>query len=209
MKTDAKMSTKKIPKPILQLLAEGMLQVQQEIEELALQLSLGKAEAKEKFEEIKNEFTEKVNGLKQFLKSSPEKTIPAVLKLKLEALELQLKVGKAETKEAFDLQRTALIEATIALENEIQAALEKLEASSYFHHEAEKFMLKLEILRLKFGIKRFEIKDAFRTGMERAKKSIHQFVGKAKKMGSRKPTIDFKEEIAEGYKHLKSAVKNL
>jgi hypothetical protein len=201
--------TKELPKPILQMLGEGMLKAQQEIDELALQLSLGKTEAKEKFEEIKEDFTKRVNELKQFLKSALDKPVPVALKLKLEELELQLKEGKAETKESFDLQRAALVEATIALENEIRKAIAKLEVSGYFHHEAEKFLLKLEILRLKFGIKRFEIKDTFRTRMERAKKSIHYFADKARKMGNRKAHIDFKDEIAEAYKHLKGAVKNL
>jgi hypothetical protein len=201
--------TKEAPKPLLRKLGEGMLKAQQEIDELAVQLSLGKAEAKEKFEEVKKEFTERVNWLRQSIKSTFDKSMTVALKLKLEELELQLKVGQAETKEAFDLQRTALIEATIALENEIRRTLEKLEVSGYFHQEVEKFLLKLEILRLKFGIKRFEIKDTFRTRMERAKKSIHHFADKAKKIGSKKNHIDFKEEIAEAYKHLKSAVKNL
>jgi hypothetical protein len=209
METENKTNTKETSKPILQTLGEGMLKAQQEIDELALQLSLGKTEAKEKFEEIKKEFIERLNWLKQFLKSTLDKSMPVALKLQLEELELQLKVGKAETKESFDLQRAELIEATIALENEIRKTLEKLEVSGYFHHEVEKFLLKLEILRLKFGVKRFEIKDTFRTRMERAKKTIRHFADKAKKVNSRKTHIDFKEEIAEAYKHLKSAVKNL
>lgn len=201
--------TKGAPQPLLQKLGEGMLKAQQEIDELAVQLSLGKAEAKEKFEEVKKEFTEGVNWLKQSVKSTFDTSIPLALKLKLEELELRLKIGQVETKEAFDLQRAALIEATIALENEIRKTLENMEVSSFFHHEAEKFLLKLEILRLKFGIKRFEIKDTFRTRMERAKKSIHHFVEKAKKAAGRKGHGDFKDEITEAYKHLKSAVKNL
>jgi hypothetical protein len=44
--------------------------------------------------------------------------------------------------------------------------------------------------------------------MGKAKKSIHNFTDKAKKMGGKKNHIDFEEEIAEAYKHLKSAVKN-
>jgi hypothetical protein len=117
METETK--TKETSKPILQTLGEGILKAQQEIDELAVQLSLGKTEAK------------------------------------------------------------------------------------------EKFLLKLEILRLKFGIKGFEIKESFRTRMERAKKSIYHFANKEKRVGSRKTPIDFKEEIAEAYKHLKSKVKNL
>jgi hypothetical protein len=205
METEIKQSSK----PLLQKLGEAMLEAQQEIDELAVQLSLGKAEAKEKFEEVKSEFTERLNWLKQSIKDSFNKSVPMGVKLKLEELELQLKVGKVESMESFDLQRVALIEATIGLENEIRNFLEKVEVSGYFHHEVEKFLLKLEILRLKFGITRFEIKDTFRSRMDRAKKSIHHFIDNAKKITSRKGHIDLKEEIAETYKHLKSAVKNL
>jgi hypothetical protein len=206
---ETKVIEKETRKPLLQKLGESLLQAQQEIDDLAVQLSLGKAEAKGKFEEVKIEFIKKVNELKHLVKSSFDKSMPVALKLKLEELELQLKVGKADTKEAFDLQRAALVEATIALENEIRKVLEKIETSDYFHHEAEKFLLKLEILRLKFGIKKFEIKDTFRTRMAKAKKSIHSFADKATKIGTRKNHTGFKDEMVEAYKHLKSAVKNL
>jgi hypothetical protein len=201
--------TKETTPPLLQELGEGMLKAQQELDELAVQLSLGKAEAKEKFEEIKKEFNERVNALTHYVKSHFNNSLPKSLEEKLAKLEVYLKVGKAETKESFDLQRAALIEATIALENELRKALEKLEASGYFHHEAENFLLKLEILRLKFGIKKFEIKDAYRTRMNRAKKSINRFVADVKKVGTKKTHANFKEEMAEVYKHLKSAVKIL
>jgi hypothetical protein len=201
--------TKETPKPLLQTIGEGMLKAQQEIDELALQLSLGKVEAKEKFEEIKSEFIQKLNGLQIFLKSALDKSMPEVLKLKLKELELQLKVGRAESKESFDLQREALIVATIALEDEIRKSLQKVEASSYFHNEFEKLLLKLEILHLKFGIKKFEIKDAFHERMMRAKKSIRYFIDKTRRVKNGKSHTDFGAEIAEAYKHLKNAVKNL
>ncbi len=204
-----KTKKKETRKPLLQKLGESLLQAQQEIDDLVRQLSLGKAEAKEKFEEVKNEFIEKVNEMKQLAKSSFDKSMPIALKLKLEELELQLRVGKVDSKESFDLQRTALVHATIALENEIRKTLEKLEVSGYFYHEIEKFLLKLEILRLKFGIKNFEIKDTFRTRMAKAKKSIYSFVDKLSKISTHENHMGFKDEIAEAYKHLKSAVKNL
>lgn len=116
------------------------------------------------------------------------------MKLQLEELEFHLKIGKAETKESFDLQRAALIEATIALENEIRKASEKLEVSGYFHHEIEKFLLKLEILRLKFGIKRFEIKDTFSTRMERAKSPFTTLLTKPKRWTTEKSTSTLKKK---------------
>lgn len=200
------METERTTKPLLQKVAEGMLRAQQEIDELVLQLALGKAEAKDKFEEIKKDFLEKISELKQLLSRVLNKPLPVDLKLKLDELEVRLALGKADSIESFNSQREALIAATVALENEIRKTLEKVELSDFFHHEAEKLLLKLEILRLKFSIKRFEIKDAFRVRMSRAEKTIAKLAHKITKM---KPHANLKEEIAIAYKHMKNAVKNL
>ena len=80
----------KAKKPILQTLGEGLLQMQQEIDELALQLSLGKADAKDKFEEIKSEFKSKLSGLKNLLKAAIDQSIPIGIELKVKELEFHL-----------------------------------------------------------------------------------------------------------------------
>lgn len=200
--------TQEASKPFLQWLGQSLLNVQQEIDELALQLSLGKAEAKDKFEEVKMDFAKTIANLRESFKSLLKKSMPMAIKLKLEELELQLRLGPAENKESFDSQRTALISATIALENEIRKALENAEVSHNFKHEVEKFLLKLEILSLTFGIKRFELKDAFRSRMAHAKKAIHRFIDKTrgKKSTAQGQVID---EVSKAYKHLRSAIKNL
>lgn len=64
--------------------------MQQEIDELALQLSLGKADAKDKFEEIKSEFKSKLNGLKNLLKAAIDQSIPIGIELKVKELEFHL-----------------------------------------------------------------------------------------------------------------------
>ncbi|MCA6434418.1 MAG: hypothetical protein IM574_12520, partial [Cytophagales bacterium] len=66
----------KIKTPLLEKMAEGLLQAQQEIDELALQLSLGKSEAKEKLEEVKKEFIKGINTLKKSLQSALDQPIP-------------------------------------------------------------------------------------------------------------------------------------
>lgn len=79
------------------------------IEELQLQASLGKAEAIDKFEEVKS-------GLKQLIEKSrltyfKEKSKLEGLKTKLEHLELQLALGKAETKDTIYEQKQNLLAA--------------------------------------------------------------------------------------------------
>lgn len=202
---------KELRNPILKTLSESLLQLQQEIDELALQLSLGKSDARDKFEEIKNEFKSKLTGLKLLLNTAIDRAIPVDLDLKMKELDLQLQSNKAISIETFEAQRTALITATVALEEELVKVLKKVEVSDYFHHEVEKFMLKLEIVRLKFGIKRFEIKDAFHARMTSAKKAIEKISTKAKKIEGRARSgkHELTEDITTAYKHLKNAVKNL
>lgn len=201
----------KIKTPLLEKMAEGLLQAQQEIDELALQLSLGKSEAKEKLEEVKKEFIKGINTLKKSLQSALDQPIPLALKMKFEAVELQLQVGKVQSKESFDSQIKLLIVATIALEEEIRSLLHKMEVKGYFGHEIEKFLLKLEILRLKFGIKKFEIKEGFRLEMATVRKSIESFRKNAKKLKALPAEAydDIKTEISSNYKSLKNAINKL
>jgi hypothetical protein len=201
----------KIKTPLLEKMAEGLLQAQQEIDELALQLSLGKSEAKEKLEEVKKEFIKGINTLKKSLQSALDQPIPLALKMKFEAVELQLQVGKVQSKESFDSQIKLLIAATIALEEEIRSLLHKMEVKGYFGHEIEKFLLKLEILRLKFGIKKFEIKENFRSEMATIRKSIESFRENAKKLKALPAAAydDIKTEISSNYKSLRNAIKKL
>jgi hypothetical protein len=201
----------KIKTPLLEKMAEGLLLAQQEIDELALQLSLGKSEAKEKLEEVKKEFIKGINTLKKSLQSALDQPIPLALKMKFEAVELQLQVGKVQSKESFDSQIKTLIAATIALEEEIKSLLHKMEVKGYFGHEIEKFLLKLEILRLKFGIKKFEIKEGFRSEMATVRKSIESFRENAKKLKALPAAAydDIKTEISRNYKSLKNAISKL
>ncbi len=202
---------KKIKTPFLERIADGLRHVQQETDELVLQLSLGKTEAAEKLEEIKKEFTKSVSNLKKSIQFSLDQPIPLGLDMKFDALELQLQVGKAQSRDSFDSQLKALIDATIALQVEIRSLLHKVEVTGYFGHEIEKFLLKLEILRLKFGIKKFEIKEDFRSEMAAAKKSIESFRKNAKKLKALPAAAydDIKTEISNNYKSLKNAINKL
>jgi len=201
----------KIKTPLLEKMAEGLLLAQQEIDELAVQLSLGKSEAKEKLEEVKKEFVRGISTLKKSVQSALDQPIPLALKMKFEAVELQLQVGKVQSKESFDSQIKTLIAATIALEEEIKSLLHKMEVKGYFGHEIEKFLLKLEILRLKFGIKKFEIKEGFRSEMATVRKSIESLRKNAKKLKALPAAAydDIKTEISSNYKSLKNAINKL
>lgn len=208
METPAK-ELEKLP---LSTLEESMLGIQREIDELALQLSLGKADVKDKFEEIKKEFEVKLASLKHlFNRAEVSQFVPIRLEWKLQDLELQLRSGSSASKESFGAQCSALIAATIDLGKDVASVFQKTKTSNYFRHETETFLLKLDILRLKFGSKQFKIRNSFRSNMRGAKKVIRQISHKVQGAESktRRGKREAKREIAVVYKHLKSAVKNL
>ena len=78
-------------------------------------------------------------------------------------------------------------------------------------NELEKFKLKLEIIRLRFVLKKFEIKDGFQSGMSDARKRISKILSASKtKLSKAKETYtDFRDEISESYRHMRKAVKKI
>lgn len=187
------------------------MEAQEEIDEFTLQLSLGKAEAKEKFEEVKRAFRKKVVEFKELIDSQPVKSISKSLKQKVETLELQLALGKAETREEFSEQKQKIQHLISEMENDVASWFQEIDVPSSISHEIEKFKLKLEVLKLKFDLKKFELKDDFKDSMSTAKREIEKISSRVKsKMneGKRKYS-DFSEEIGEAYGHIKSAVKKL
>lgn len=80
------------------------------LEELQLQSALGKAELSDKLEEIKKESREQYREIKQDVNATIEKGGEKwdQLKAKLEHLEVQMALGKAETKEVIEEQKKNL-----------------------------------------------------------------------------------------------------
>ncbi len=206
MKTEETME-----KTVLQKVSEKLLEAKQEIDELALQLALGKAEGKEKFEEIKKEFRTQVTELKDLLTKTSDRDLSPEVKAKIEALELQLSLGKADSKELFEVQKKKIINALSSLETEIKEQWQKIKTPHLFAHEVEKFKLKLEILRLRFGLKKFEIKEDYHTWMATARTEITNLTSGAREQltKGKEKYGDFKDEVSLAYKHLKKAVESL
>lgn len=191
----------------------GLKIAQQEIEELALQFSLGKAEAADKFEEIKKDFNGKANEWKKVF-AEPKtfnKEKAATLKAKFEALQVQLALGKAEAKDLFEEQRKKILNSIHEIEVEMKGNPGMNERLSEFKSEIEKFKLKMEILKLKFDLKKFDAEDKFKEAMTVAKIKINKLSDKAEEKWDerKKKYADAGQEIDLVFKHLKKAVSKL
>jgi hypothetical protein len=145
-------------KPVLQKIADKLIAAQQELDELVVQFALGKAEGKEKFEEIKKEFRQRVAEFKQLLDAPAAGLLTPETRRKIEELELQLALGKAESKELFEEQKKKILKTLSHVEAEIKTWINSGRLPDDFSHDIEKFKLKLEIIRLKFDLKKFEAK---------------------------------------------------
>jgi predicted nucleic acid-binding OB-fold protein len=82
------------------------------LEELQVQSALGKAELEDKFEEIKKETREQYQHIKSEVNTTLQNSEEwNTLKAKLEHLEVQLALGKAETKDMLEEQKKNLSKA--------------------------------------------------------------------------------------------------
>jgi hypothetical protein len=191
---------------------DKLLSAQEEIHELALQFALGKAEAKEKFEEVKNEFRKQITEVKNSLKNLTNNSVSAEIWVKLEALEWQLSLGEAKSKSLFEEQLIKIKNAIAAVEKEVTHYLENIHVWKIFGHEAEKFKLKLEILRLRFTLKKFELKDDYDTLMKNARANIKKIAADPTKnmvTTAHEQLADFRKDIIVAYKHIMKALETL
>jgi hypothetical protein len=198
-------------RPVFQKIADRLLLVQQELDELVVQFALGKAEGKEKFEEIKKEFRQRVSEFKKLLDAPAAKLLTPESRRKIEELEVQLALGKAESKELFEEQKKKILKTLSHVESEVKNWVNSGKLPADFSHDIEKFKLKLEIIRLKFELKKFEVTDAFKDQMTHARQQVDKIKTSVKDKFKEKSDQyeNFHDEILEGYAHFKKALKNL
>ena len=174
-----------------------------ELEEFQVQAALGKAEAKDKYEEVKKKFNHFIHDSEFKIKGIKEKI--EELNTKFDELRVQLALGKAETKEIFKKQKKQLLLTLHDIEVKIKTneTLNRLYALTLI--EIEQFKIQLEILEQKFDKDKKEAKDSF----EKGKHDFNSFINKFKGKYGRKKEVSkmehFQNEISEAFDHFKKA----
>lgn len=190
---------------------DKLLASQHEIHELTLQFALGKAVALTKFEEVKNDFSRQIREIKESLTQLADVPILPEVWVKLNDLEMQLSIGEANSKSLFEEQKTKIINSLVALEDVAVDYLKSHHPWKEFRHEAEKFKLKLEVLRLRFVLKKFEVTDEYESLMKEALGKIEKLTSKGKEIREMEHEVlgNIKDEIAGAYKHIRKAIRSL
>ncbi len=136
---------------------------QKRLEEMQLQFSLGKMDAGDAFEKQKEQYKTLLQSFKENLDKgrtmSEEKL--AEMKDKMEALRLQLSLGKADGMDAFEEQKNkielAMHEFYVAGKTNFDDVYNK--SLTMFEHNAEAFKTGLEIVKLQFSLGKMDLND--------------------------------------------------
>lgn len=173
-----------------------------EIEEFQVQAALGKAEAQDKYEELKKKFNLFIHESKSKIEAGKEKVDD--IHTKFDELRVQLALGKAETKEVFYKQKKQLL---LSL-HEIEVKIKTNERLSHMYAlvliEIEKFKIHLDVLEEKFEEGTVKAKTSF----EKGKQEFNAYIEKVKAKYSKKEETKwehFQDEVSQAFDHLKMA----
>lgn len=185
----------------------GMKKATVELEEFRVQAALGKAEARDVYEDVKRKLNKFVHEHKQDLGDAEIIARDKAVKLKtlLETLQVQLALGKAESKQVFEVQRKKIEKAL----NDLETFLKNNKiANEYYTRllmEAGKFRIKLDILKLRYELNKLEARIEFKSKQKEYSKKIEDIkktLVKREKEAELKMQ-QFKDEISGAYIHLK------
>ncbi len=182
----------------------GLRKAAIELEELQVQATLGKAEAKDKFEDVKKKFNLFVHESKATVDTGNEKV--EMLQGKLEELRLQLALGKADTLDAFQAQKKKILHALHDIEYKIKDSEVLGPIYARLIVEIEKFKIELEILEQRFDERRRAAADPNKSEEKRQefKTFVDGITGRFNKKDETK-WKHFLSEISEAFGHLKGA----
>ncbi|MDX2245287.1 MAG: hypothetical protein SF052_00810 [Bacteroidia bacterium] len=187
-----------------------------ELDDLEVQISLGKDEVAEAFEKQKAAFTEFVNESKNKISALASAETAQKLKGKLESLQVQLALGKAETREAYEEQKNNLEEAIREAKEEYEEFMssfgeKKQELSGDLSAQFEKFRTKMDLFRLQFALGTADAKDDLQEKKKELQETLSSLRAKieVKKETAEETWEEFSEEVSETYDYFKDAVKKL
>lgn len=134
----------------------GLRTTAQELEELRVQVALGKAELKDVFETQKHQFRSELQQLQHTMRELRNEEAIRPLVNAMEHLQVQLALGIAETNEAFQEQHKKVEHSLAALEAKLSAALPE-EQLAALQLSMERFRSKLELMSLAYRLKKMKL----------------------------------------------------
>jgi prefoldin subunit 5 len=180
-------------------------------EDLRVQLHLGSKELSDKFEEQKKEILHWSKETRTSLES--EASIASTeMRSKLEELEVQATLGKAETKEAIQEQRKKLTslmqdanEASIKLMGDSKKNVRQIAAKA--DSKFDEWHARFDLLRLQISLGAADASEEWKEKKDDLNKSIRNLESKLGEVSqeTEEGWTNFKGEISEAWTHVKKA----
>lgn len=155
------------------------IQVKSKVEDLEVQLVLGKAEAEDWLEDEKKKFNDFIRRAKSAVEKAENirKEKKEELITKCEELQVQLALGKAETREAFETQKSKIDVAMKSFQKGIQTVDDELsDIPGLLENAGSQLISKLEAFEVQFELAKAESKDI----LEEMKKEFSNQINKLK-----------------------------
>lgn len=194
--------------PIADKIINGLKKAAIELEEFRLQAALGKAEAHDAYEGAKKVFNKYVHEAKGRFENAKHVTEEKSTELKamFETLQVQLALGKAETKEVFEAQMNKISKVL----SKIETLIKKNKTADLYYAklqmEIEKFKIKLDILKLQYELQKMDIKEEFETRKTEFSRTLSEIKSNLlkKEVKAENNWEHFRDEITDAYSHLKN-----
>lgn len=187
-----------------------MDQVKAFVEELEVQIALGKAEAKDAFEREKQNFMDFVEGQRNRIKQEEELRAERLdaLESKIETFAELLVEPAPETVEAYDRAKEALLRNVYQVEAALKDAYS--EAGARLRPYLDNFRNVLDAYRIQLALSSFEIRDEVKPKKEVLDVALAELMGRFRADEKSDDKLQqFTAEMETAFDHMKKAVKEL
>lgn len=189
---------------------EKLTQMKVFLDELEVQMSLGKSEAKDAFERERKNFQKFISDQKEQFKEAGKETENhrKTMVEKFEKLESFLEKEPALSKKKFDADKKATLKAIYELEFIIKEAYG--EVGKTMQSRIDNFKGKLDTYRVQLALGEYEDAAELESKKESLRKAVGNITEKLRKEENASEKIEhFAEEVNESVEHLKKAFSEL
>ena len=199
-----------IKQDLIEIGKEKLNQVKIFMEELEVQMALGKAEARDTFEKEKKSFSKFISEVKA--EAGKEKLVAEKhrheLLLKFEALEAKLSVETPTKKREFNKMKAETLQAIYELEHIIKEAWS--DVNSEVQLKLDKFKAILDTYRVQLALGNIDNKEAFESRKQELMEAADEIRLKLQKEEASKDKFEvFVEEVSESFDRFKNAFTDL
>jgi hypothetical protein len=195
---------------LIEMGKEKLTQMKVFLDELEVQMALGKSEAKEAFERERKNFQSYIREQKdQFRQASKEaESHRKELTRKFEALEATLAHEPPTSKKKFDLDKKKTLHAIYELEHSIKETYG--EVGTTMQGKLDSFKGKLDAYRIQLALGEYEDAAELESKKEALRKALSSIAEKLRKEENASEKIEhFAEEVNESVEHLRKAFSEL